>query len=254
MTVESLMPRGSDPHSFEPTPQDVRKIAESSVIILNGAGFESFLNKLVQTAGGKHLLIEASKGLTSRTLKPNEPHDADSPIDPHFWLDPTKTITYVQNIRDGFIQADPAGADTYIKNAGAYIQKLNALDAQVRRLVDTLPPVQRKLVTDHDTFGYFADRYGFEIVGTLIPSFTTADSSTAQQLAQLIDTIKSSGTKAIFVEQNMNPQIAVQVAHDTGARVITGLYTHSLSEPDGPAPTYLQMLAYDAQKIVDALK
>jgi ABC-type Zn uptake system ZnuABC Zn-binding protein ZnuA len=252
--IDTLMPIGSDPHSFEPTPQDVRKIAESDVLIVNGAGFEEFLDKLLENAGGKHQLLEASKGLTSRTLKPDEPHDEDHPGDPHFWFDPTKTIVYVENIRDGLTQADPAGADTYKQNADVYIQKLNALDAAIQQQVSVVPQANRKLVTDHDTFGYFADRYGFEIVGMLIPSFTTADATSAQQLADLIDQIKASRVKAIFIEASMNPQVADQVARDTGAQVITGLYTHSLSEPTGPAPTYLQMLEYDTRKIVEALK
>ncbi len=252
--VDTLMPIGADPHGFEPTPQDVKKIAESDVLILNGAGFEEFLQKLVQNAGGEHQLIQASKGLTSRALKPNEPHDADNPGDPHFWFDPTKAVTYVENIRDGLTHADPAGAATYAQNAAAYIAKLNALDEKIKQQVSVIPPARRKLVTDHDTFGYFADRYGFEIVGMIAPSFSTADSSTAQQLAQLIDTIKATNAPAIFLEQNANPALAAQLARDTGAQVVTGLYTHSLSEPNGPAPTYIQMLEYDTQKIVDALK
>jgi ABC-type Zn uptake system ZnuABC Zn-binding protein ZnuA len=252
--IEALMPIGADPHSFEPTPQDSRKIAESDVLIINGTGFEEFLNKLLQNAGGKHQMIEASKGLTSRALKADEPHDEDNPSDPHFWFDPTNTIRYVENIRDGLTQADPAGAELYKRNAAEYITKLNALDAEIKQRVSVIPAANRKLVTDHDTFGYFADRYGFEIVGMIVPSFTTADSSTAQQVAQLIDSIKATKAKAIFIEASTNPALADQIAQDTGATVVTGLYTHSLSEPNGPAPTYLKMLEYDTQKIVDALK
>lgn len=252
--IETLLPIGSDPHSFEPTPQDLRKLAESNVLIINGAGFEAFLGKLLENVGGERQVIEASSGLTSRELKPAEPHDEDALGDPHFWFDPTKTVKYVENIRDGLSLADPASADLYKTNAELYIQKLNALDAGIRQQLSAIPPANRKLVTDHDTFGYFADRYGFEIVGMLIPSFTTADSTTAQQLADLIDAVKRSGTRAIFIEQSMNPGIAKQVADETGAQVINGLYTHSLSEPNGPAPTYLQMLEYDARKIVEALR
>lgn len=254
LKIEALMPVGADPHGFEPTPQDSRKLAESNVLIINGAGFEEFLNKLLQNAGGTRLIIEASKGLESRALQADEPHDQDNPGDPHFWFDPTRTVHYVENIRDGLTHADPAGAEVYKANADAYITKLNALDADIKQRVSAIPPQNRKLVTDHDTFGYFADRYGFEIVGMIVPSFTTADSSTAQQVAGLIDRIKATGAKAIFIETSANPALANQIARDTGAQVVTGLYTHSLSELNGPAPTYIQMLQYDAQKIVDALK
>ncbi|MBI4670226.1 MAG: zinc ABC transporter substrate-binding protein, partial [Chloroflexi bacterium] len=207
-----------------------------------------------ENAGNKYLMLEASKGLPSRALKPGEPHDADNPGDPHFWLDPTQVVKYVENIRDGLTQADPAGAATYKANADAYITKLNALDAKIQATIDALPAAKRKLVTDHDTFGYYADRYGFEIVGMLVPSFSSADSSTAQQLAALIDQIKTSRAQAIFLEQNDNPQVAEQIAKDIGVRVVTGLYTHSTSDANGPAPTYLQMLEYDTQLIVEVLR
>ena len=252
--VETLMPLGVDLHSYEPTPQDVKRVADSNVLIVNGAGVEEFLDKLLNNAGARATIVEASKGLTSRTLKPGEPHDEDNPGDPHFWLDPTKTIVYVQNIRDALSQADPAGASVYQANAEAYIAKLNALDAKIQKAVNAIPAERRKLVTDHDTMGYFADRYGFEIVGMLIPSFSTADASTAQQLAALVTVIKTSGAPAIFLEASDNPQMAQQIAQETGVRVVTGLYTHSLSEAGGPAATYLQMLEHDTQIIVDALK
>lgn len=251
--IQALMPLGLDPHSFEPTPQDVKKIADSNVLIINGAGLERFLDKLLENSGGTRVVLEASKGLQMRQVKPGEiveEHEGD----PHFWLDPVQTIRYVENIRDGLMQADPEGAAIYKSNADAYIQKLNALDATIKQQVSAIPEAKRKFVTDHDTFGYFADRYGFEIVGMIVPSFSTADSTTAQQLAELIDTVKATGTRAIFLEASTNPQVAEQIARETGARVITGLYTHSLSESNGPAPTYIQMLEYDAQKIVDALK
>lgn len=252
--IEALMPPGIDPHAYEPTPGDARRVAESDLVIINGAGFEEFLDKLLENAGSRQQLVEASSGLLSRTLKPGEPHDEDNPVDPHYWLDPNLVVKYVENIRDGLTQADPAGAAVYRTNAEAYIAKLYALDAKIRQQVSVIPPADRKLVTDHDTFGYFADRYGFEIVGMLVPSYSTADASTAQQLAKLVDQIRATRVKAIFLEQSANPQIAAQIARETGVQIVTGLYTHSLSEPGGPAPTYLEMLEYDVRKIVDALQ
>jgi ABC-type Zn uptake system ZnuABC Zn-binding protein ZnuA len=252
--VEALMPLGVDPHSFEPTPQDVKKVADSDLLIVNGAGLEDFLARLLSNAGSRAMVLEASKGLASRALKPGEPHDADNPGDPHFWLDPSQTVKYVENIRDGLSQADPEGAATYKRNADSYIAKLNALDEKIKQTVSAIPADKRKLVTDHDTFGYYSDRYGFEIVGMLVSSFSTADTSSAQQVAALIDQIRATGVKAIFLEQGTNPQLAEQIGKETGARIVTGLYTHSLSDVGGPAPNYLQMLEYDTQVIVDALK
>lgn len=252
--IDTLMPAGTDPHSFEPTPQDVKKVADSDLLIVNGAGLERFLEKLLSNAGGRAVVLEASKGLASRTLKPGEPHDADNSGDPHFWLDPTQTVKYVENIRDGLTQADPEGAAVYRANADAYIAKLDVLDAKIKKTLGAIPEDRRKLVTEHDTFGYYADRYGFEIVGMVIPGFSSADTSSAQQVAALIDRIRGTGAKAIFLEQGTNPRLAEQIGKESGARIVTGLYTHSLGDANGPAPTYLRMLEYDTQVIADALK
>ncbi len=252
--IDTLIPIGVDPHSFEPTPADIKKVADSNVLIINGGGVEAFLERLLQNAGGKRLVIEAAKGLTSRKPSAGEPTDADNPVDPHFWLDPTNVVQYVENIRDGLSQVDPDGAATYAANATAYIAQLKGLDQWVAAQVQPVPSARRLLVTNHEEFGYFADRYGFKIVGTIIPSFSTDASPSAQQLAQLIDQIKSSKAPAIFLEVSANPQMANQVAQETGVKVVTGLFTHSLSDTSGPAPTYIDMMKYNTQTIVDALR
>ncbi len=252
--VEALLPLGVDPHSFEPTPNDVRKVADSRILIINGAGFEEFLDRLLQNAGGSRTIIEASAGLTSREIKANEPRDPDHPTDPHFWLDPNNVIKYVENIRDGLSRADPAGAAIYAANANAYIAQLQALDQSIAAQVKVIPIERRILVTDHDTLGYFADRYGFRIVGMIVPSISTGASPSAQQVAQLIQQIQATQAKAIFLEASTNPQLAQQIAQETGVKVVTNLHTHSLTEPNGPAPTYIKMMEWNTQLIVDALK
>ncbi len=252
--VNVLIPIGVDPHSFEPTPADIKKVADSNVLIINGAGVEAFLDRLLQNAGGKRLVVEASKTLTSRKPSVGEPVDADNPVDPHFWLDPNNVVKYVENIRDGLSQADPDGAATYTANAAAYIAKLKELDQWIADQVKPLPPARRLLVTNHESLGYFADRYGFKIIGAIIPSVSTGSSPSAQQLAQLINHIRSTQAPAIFLETGANPQMANQVAQETGIKVITDLYTHSISDANGPAPTYIDMMKYDVRTMVDALK
>lgn len=252
--VDSLIPIGVDPHSFEPTPADIKKVADSHVLIINGGGVEAFLERLLQNAGGKHLVIEASKGLASRKPSAGEPSDADNPVDPHFWLDPNNVVQYVVNIRDGLSQVDPDGAAMYATNATAYIAKLKELDQWIAEQAQSVQPARRLLVTNHEEFGYFADRYGFRIVGAIIPSFSTDASPSAQQLAQLIDQIKSSQAPAIFLEVSANSQMANQVARETGVKVVTGLFTHSLSDAKGPAPTYINMMKYDTTTIIDTLR
>ena len=177
-------------------------------------------------------------------------HDTD----PHFWLDPNNVITYVENIRAALTQADPAGAAVYAANAAAYGTRLKDLDAWIVAQVAVLPPARRLLVTNHESFGYFADRYGFRITGTVIPSVSSDASPSAQQLARLVDRIRAAQAPAIFLEAGANPQLADQVARETGVRVVTGLYTHSISAPGGGAPTYIDMLKFDVSAIVNALK
>ena len=243
--VEPLLPLGLDPHTYEPTPRDLVRIAESQVLIINGAGFEEWLEELLDNTGGQGQVIEAAEGLTE---------SSDRPADPHFWLDPISAITYVENIRDGLSAIDPQGQQVYHRNAEAYIEELKALDAWIADQVEQLPAERRILVTNHESFGYYADRYGFSIIGTVIPSISTGSSPSARQLIRLVDEIEKSNAPAIFLESGANPQLADQVALETGVKVIGDLYTHSISLPDGDAPSYIAMMKYNTRTIVEALK
>ena len=257
LKVDSLLPVGVEPHSFEPTPGDVAKVADSDLIIANGTGLEKgYLDRLLGNAGGSHTVVEASAGLASRTAHPGEMTDADpeGQPDPHFWLDPNLVLKYVENIRNALSGADPEGAQTYADNAQAYSTQLKELDEWIAEQVQQVPPEQRLLVTDHESLGYYADRYGFEIVGAVIPSLSTEASPSAQQLVDLLSRIKASGAKAIFLETRASPQLAHQVAKEAGVKVVADLYAASLSEPSGPAPSYLAMMRHNTRMIVEALK
>ena len=222
--VETLMPAGLDPHAFEPTPQDIAKISSSQVLIQNGHGLEDWLAKILENAGGQRLVIQASEGLASRSPQPGEIAGNDSQDqqgDPHFWLDPLSAIKYAENIRDGLSQADPEGKDIYAKNAEAYIARLKELDGWVQGEVGQIPPAQRQLVTNHESFGYYADRYGFHIVGAIIASVSSSASPSARQMAALIDTIRQTGAPAIFLETGANPQLANQITRGRRIRPLT---------------------------------
>lgn len=248
VTVDSLIPAGTDPHAFEPTPNDVTLIAESQVLVINGGGFEEWLTETLENAGGTRELINASEGLTARPVHDDKAHPEG---DPHFWLDPVLVKTYVANIRDGLTRANPGGAESYAANAEALIQELDELDAWIREQVETIPAERRLLVTNHESLGYFADRYGFTVVGAVVPSVSTNASPTAQDLASLIDQIHESDAPAIFLEAGSNPKLAEQVAEETGVRVVTGMLTHSFSEE---AQDYIALMKWDVQLIVDALR
>jgi ABC-type Zn uptake system ZnuABC Zn-binding protein ZnuA len=253
-TVDALIPYGLDPHGFEPTPQDIARVSESDILIVNGAGAEGWLEPMLANIGGQRRLIVASNGLQSRPVDILVKSAGSQGEDPHFWLDPVLVVRYVENIRDGFLAADPDGESQFRSNAEQYIAQLRALDGWIRTRVSAIPASRRLLVTNHETFGYFADRYGFRIVGTILPGVSTDAEPTAQQLAQLTDRIRSSGVKAIFLEQGTNAQMADQLARETGVKVIDNLLTHSTTPPDGDAPTYLDMLKFDVNAIVDALQ
>jgi zinc/manganese transport system substrate-binding protein len=250
LKIETLLPVTVDPHEFQPVPQDVIKISQSQVLIINGVGYESWLTNELENSGGQRLVIVASEGLTPNPDPSGEHIDGD----PHMWMNPLNVVHYVENIRDGLIQADPQGKDAYSANADAYIASLKDLDGWVRNEVSQLPTTKRLLVTNHDALGYFAQAYGFTVVGAVIPSVTDEASTSAKEMADLIDTIKSSGVPAIFLDISENPELAQQVATESGAKVVTDLYVETLSAPDGPAPTYIEMIKHDVTVIVDALK
>jgi ABC-type Zn uptake system ZnuABC Zn-binding protein ZnuA len=242
LTITSLMAPGIDPHAFEPTPQDIARLSDSQLLIINGSGLESWLQNILNNVGGQKKIISASDRLITNNG------------DPHFWLDPNNVIKYVENIRDGLSTADPQGKTIYSSNADAYIVKLKQLDTWIIGQVASIPPSQRLLVTNHESLGYFASHYGFTIIGSVIPNFSTDAAPSAQQMAQLVDAIKATHAKAIFLEVGNNPQLANQIAAETGLKVITDLYSETLSAPDGKAPNYLAMMQFNVQTIVSALQ
>ncbi|HEX2697351.1 MAG TPA: zinc ABC transporter substrate-binding protein, partial [Anaerolineales bacterium] len=210
----------------------------------------TWLTQELEGSGSQRLVVVASTGLTPNPDPSGEHADGD----PHMWMNPLNVVQYVENIRAGLIKVDPAGKDTYTANADAYIAKLKDLDGWVKNEVAQLPSEKRLLVTNHDALGYFAQAYDFKVIGAVIPSVTTEASPSAQQLAALIDTIKSSGAPAIFLDVGENQKLAGQIASETGAKVVTDLYVESISNPDGPAPTYIDMIKHDTTVIVEALK
>jgi zinc/manganese transport system substrate-binding protein len=250
LQVETLLPVTTDPHEYQPRPQDVIKMTDSQVLIVNGLGYETWLKSTMDNLQGERIVVVASNGLTPNVDPSGEHPDGD----PHMWMYPLNVIHYVENIRDGLTQADPAGKDIYAANADAYISKLKELDQWIQSSVAQLPQEKRLLVTNHDALGYFAQAYGFKVVGAVIPSITTDASPSAQQMAGLIDTIKSTGAPAIFLDIGENQNLAKQIASSTGAKVVTDLYVESISAPDGPAPTYLEMIKHDVSIIVEELK
>ena len=248
LKVESLLPFGADPHSYQPIPQDVARVSDSNLLIINGAGYEHFLDNILKNAGGERMVVEASAG-----LKVREEAGDEHAIDPHLWLDPNNVVGYVENIRAGLVSLDPEGADVYKSNAQAYTIQLQDLDTWIRKQVDSIPAERRLLVTNHDSMGYFAERYGFTVIGTVVPGFSSDAAPSAQQMSALIDQIKASGAPAVFLDAAESTTLADQIASDAGVTVVTDLYFGSLT--DGPpAGTYIDMMKHNVTRIVGALR
>jgi zinc/manganese transport system substrate-binding protein/manganese/iron transport system substrate-binding protein len=242
--VRNIIPMGAGPESYQPKPQDVRATAAAQIVFYNGTGLEDWLKGLFDAAGRPgQRRVGLSDGLPA--IDKSSEFSAGNP---HFWLDPQYGITYVERIRDELRAADKDGAATYSANAQAYIAELRALDAKLAEQAIRIPLQQRKLVTNHDAFPYFAARYGFQIVGNILPN---ADSQlSAARIKQLADLIKVQHVRAIFAESQFRPEITRQIAEDAGVKIIATLYTDSLGKD---APTYTAMLQYDMNQIVSAL-
>ena len=243
LVVESLLPPGADPHEFQATPQDAVRIAQAQLLLVNGQGYEAWLEKSLRAGAGNTRIVEASAGV-----------DPTGGGDPHLWMDPRNVRRYAENIRQALSEADPDGRSIYEANAQKYMAELSALDEWIRAEVEQVPPQRRKLITNHHALGSFAAAYGFEIVGVVIPGVTSEAAPSAQQVAELIRTVALLEAPAIFLDASERPNLAQQVAAESGARVISGLYVETLSKADGPAPTYVEMMKYDTQLIVEALR
>lgn len=252
LTVDSLLPIGADPHAYQAAPSDVAKISESKLLIINGVEYEHFIESLLENAGGKRVIVTATAGLTPNQME-DEENAGQMVGDPHMWLDPNLVITYVENIRDGLIEVDPDGMDAYKSNADAYIAQLIDLDKWIVEQVSTIPTERRLLVTNHEAVGYFAQRYGFEVVGAVIPNLSTDAGTSAKEMSALIEQIKSSGAPAIFLGEVENTDLANQIADETGVKVINDLYLESLTD-GAPAATYIDMMKHNVTSIVNGLK
>lgn len=260
ISLAVLFPPGTDPHTFEPRPQDVAALSDAHVVVISGLGLEEPLEPALE-ANAQGSVVHASDGIDVLAFE-DEEHDEDAQAqdehghengDPHTWTDPNNVIIWTENIAAALAEADPANADAYQANAEAYIASLRDLDAWIRSEVAGIPPERRKLVTDHRAFGYFADEYGFEQVGALVGSFSTNASSSAQEIAALEDAIRAQNVPAVFVGTTVNSALAEQVAQDTGTQIVP-VYTGSLTAPGGEADSYLAFMRYNVSAIVEALK
>jgi ABC-type Zn uptake system ZnuABC Zn-binding protein ZnuA len=254
--VVTLIPAGADPHTFQASPGDLRAMTEAHAIILNGAGLEEFLYQTLSQVPKEVPVISLSEGIELRQFSADQVTQAQdgehAGTDPHVWFDPLNVMVWTDNSAQLLGTLDAQNRDAYAENAREYVEALVSLDEWIKQMVAEIPEQNRKLVTDHLAFGYFAQRYGFEMVGAVVPAYSTDAEPSARELADLNDKIKAQGIPALFVGITTNPQLTALIAQDTDVKLVS-LYIGSLSKPGGPADTYIRFMQYDVNAIVQAL-
>ncbi|MDP4022579.1 zinc ABC transporter substrate-binding protein [Methylobacterium sp. NEAU 140] len=257
VAVSTLVGPNSDAHSFSPAPGDAKTLAKADIVFVNGLGLEGWIDRLIRASGTRAPVIVASTGIRTIAGPPDHDHDGhghgaegtSGAVDPHAWQSVTNAKIYVANIRDGLAKVDPAHAADYAAAAAAYTAKLDELDRAVRAAVEKIPPEKRRIITTHDAFGYFADAYGLRFIA---PQGVSTDSEASpRDVAAIIRQIRRERVPAVFLENVADPRQMQQIAREGGARIGGKVYSDALSGPDGPAPTYLDMMranlrAFDA--------
>ena len=279
--VVTIMPVGADPHDFQPSAQEVDALVSADALIVNGAGFEEGLLDVIESARDEGVptyeAIDAVATIAFGEDSHSEEHgdeeehadddehtdEEDSEdeqgrdhegADPHFFTDPMRMAAATDGIV-AFLSAEVDGIDAPALDASAdaYVAELDALDTEVTSLVDAVPAERRVLVTNHEVFGYFADRYGFEVVGVVIPGGSTTDAASAGELAELAEVIEAEGVPAIFADTSSPDELVTTLADEVGDIEVVELYSESLGEPGSDGATYLGMVQTNAERISAAL-
>jgi ABC-type Zn uptake system ZnuABC Zn-binding protein ZnuA len=232
--VRQILSANSDPHAYEPRPSDVRAVTGAKVVVRSGGDLDDWLDGVLRNAGSDAETVDLIDAVRTRP--------GDGGADPHWWQDPRNAEIAIGRIRDALVAADPAGRADYAANAAAYETRLRRLDRAIAACMDAIPARRRRLVTDHDALGYYADRYGIEVIGTVIPALSTQAQASAGEVAQLVRTIRRTGVTTIFPESSASPKLAGAIARDAGARVGPALYADSLGPEGSAGATYIGAL------------
>jgi zinc/manganese transport system substrate-binding protein len=243
VAVTTLVGGDGDVHVYTPTPSDARKIADAKLLVVNGFGLEGWLPRLLQAAGGKASIVTVTSGIAPLRL--------GSDADPHAWQSVANAEKYVANIRDALAAADPPDAEFFRQNAQAYLARLETLDGEVRQAVDQIPESRRKVISTHDAFGYFAARYGIAFIAPI--GVSTEAEPSARDIAKIIAQIKAERIPAVFLERIGDPRLMRRISAESGARIGGTLYSDSLSDEKGEAPTYIDMVRHNIRTLTSAL-
>lgn len=246
--VASMVPPDADAHVWQPSAADSRALSEAALLVENGLELEGWMARLDQASGFGGVRVIASDGVTPRTMREG---DATS-VDPHAWQNPRDGVIYVRGIANGLAAADPARAGTWRANAAAYAAEIDQTDAWIASQVAAIPPASRRIVTTHDAFGYYGDRYGITFLA--VEGLSTDAEPSAKAIAALVAQIRREKVHTVFLENMTDPRLAEMLGRETGATVSGPLYSDALSPPDGPAPNYLAMLRHNTAWFVRAMR
>lgn len=257
--VISLVGPDEDAHDFQPRPSDARLIRDADLVIANGLGFDNWIERLTQSVGYRGALVIASTGIAPIEEMQGQAlhHDHDDghdhgPIDPHAWQDVRNVQVYVSNIAAALSRVDPDGSAHYHDNVTRYSAELQALDAEIRNAMSTLPAASRKVVTSHDAFGYFGTAYGLRFLGAA--GLGSHSEPSAAGIARLIRQLRRENIPVVFIENISDPRLIERIGREGGARVGGTLYSDALSGPDGPAPTYVDMMRFNLNTLMEGLQ
>jgi ABC-type Zn uptake system ZnuABC Zn-binding protein ZnuA len=243
--VHGILSANSDPHDYEPRPSDAASLTEAKVVFKSGGDLDEWLDELIDNAGSE--AKEVSLIDSVRTLR------GDHEVDPHWWEDPRNPGLAVAAIRDALAEADPAGRAAYARRAARYEHQLRDLDADIARCVDRVPAARRKLVTTHDALGYFARRYGLEVIGAVIPSLSTQAQPSAKDVDLLVRQIEEEGVEAIFPEAALSQKLEQAISREAGAQVGGKLWADTLGPRGSGADTYLGAMRANADTLAEGM-
>lgn len=251
VAVTTLVGPDADAHNYQPRPSDARRLGAAKLVVANGFGFDSWVERLAKSAGYKGRLLVASTGIEAlaNAERSEHAHDHDEPaVDPHAWQDVRNVVRYIDNIANALAEADPAGAATYRENAARYRVELASLDETIRQTFAVIPPERRKVVSSHDAFGYFGHAYDIRFLAAVGVSNQAEPS--ASGIAQLIRQLRREKVPVVFVESISDPRLVERIRKESGARLGGTLYSDALSAPDGPASTYITMMRHNLRTLM----
>ena len=242
--VHTLVPPDGDVHAYEPRPSDLVAIRDAALVVTNGLGLEGWLTRLLPASGSKAPVVVAAAAVTPRRL--------GEARDPHAWQDPHNGVLYQRAIAEGMVRIAPAHAATIRARADDYARRIARMDSWIQQQVATVPPERRRILTSHDAFFYFGERYGIEFIG--VQGIDTESEPSAAAIAALVRQIRAEKIHTVFIENMTSPALARTVARESGAVLGPVVYSDALSPPGGPADTYLKMFRYNATQFVAAMR